>query len=381
MNNLFKYATKELTQDAVISCLLDEKSKTSIDFLNAMLLKPITNNVPIFDIKMIKNVYTQGKEKGAELAHRNKVVPSKADVFVIFLDNEGNKHAVIIEDKVDTFLHSKQMQKYIDNVSNYKNGFIYIHYVLFKTGLYYFWEKNSYLKYVEEYSSNHNQNNVFFYEYLVSDFEKFIDDRITKINFSWIRDYQLYIKELLLKANNNTYWAINYHGTIDDFADSVIDINALNNIDFTYEIGLPHSGSGKRQYEFKVYGICGKKAAKKEIGGSETEQYYLLPVITLNDDNTARCFLNIHKYSVVDEINKEGYSSKEKCSKLREQAIQIAKEKKCGFQLPKNGNLKVCSSKTIEVRQKYNQYDFSDVKKEFSKILSLAMELKNKFDN
>ena len=380
MNNIFRYATKELTQDAVISCLLDAKNEISNDFLNDILLKSITKNTPKVEIKNIESVYTQGKEKNSDTLQSSKDVPTKADIFVVFLDNEENKHAVIIEDKVNTFLHSNQMQKYIDIVKKSKNEFKYIHFVLFKTGPYYFWERDFYRKEVIEYSKNNNQCKIMFYEYLINDFTKFINDKITDIEFSWIGDYKTYIEEQTLNVSNNTYWATKYKGTINDFANSIIDSKILEDVEYSYDISLPLFGSGKRQYEFKVYGLCGLKAAKKQIGGSEKEQYYLLPVITLYDNNTTECFLNLNKYSVVNDKNIEGYSSKEKCPYLREVALQIANEK--GYSSPRNnGSLKICSSKTTDIIEKNGEYDFSDISEEFNKILELAVELKHKFDN
>ena len=112
-NNLFMWATKELSQDALIAWLLNWKEgDVGKCFLNSM----IGNEEKDYTIKQI---YTQ---------------KDRIDVLVECERKDNNWFYVIIEDKTNTFLHSNQMVKYISTVSNYKDEndkkFDTIYYVL-----------------------------------------------------------------------------------------------------------------------------------------------------------------------------------------------------------------------------------------------------------
>lgn len=117
-NNLFSFATKELSQDAIIAWLINKSCVNGTDktgrnfFCNLMGWETSEN----FEIT---NVIRQYKS---------------IDVFVEIEKDDG-KEAIIIEDKTDTFLHDFQMLKYIGKIAEEKK-FKYnkIHFVLVKTG-------------------------------------------------------------------------------------------------------------------------------------------------------------------------------------------------------------------------------------------------------
>ena len=127
-NNIFMWATKELSQDAVVAWLLN--SELGKDFVVALLgdfidkegFDAIRNkNFDIVDIETQKN---------------------SIDVLVT-LKVEDNYQAIIIEDKINSFLHNNQMLRYIEKVSQ-KQEYTKIYFVLFKTGTVFEWEKEEF---------------------------------------------------------------------------------------------------------------------------------------------------------------------------------------------------------------------------------------------
>lgn len=117
-NNLFSFATKELSQDAIIAWLINKSCVNETDKTGENFLCNLMGWDTQKDFK-IKKVIRQYKS---------------IDVFVE-IENDGNKEAIIIEDKTDTFLHDFQMLKYIGKIAEEKE-FKYnkIHFVLVKTG-------------------------------------------------------------------------------------------------------------------------------------------------------------------------------------------------------------------------------------------------------
>ena len=126
-NNLFSFATKELSQDAIIAWLInkscvnetdetDETDDTGRDFLCNLMGWEISEEFKI------TNVIRQYKS---------------IDVFVE-IEKDNRKEAIIIEDKTDTFLHDFQMLKYIGKIAEEKEKgrikYNKIHFVLVKTG-------------------------------------------------------------------------------------------------------------------------------------------------------------------------------------------------------------------------------------------------------
>ena len=102
MKNLFEYAKKELTQDAVIAWLLE-----SGNIGKALLL----NMCP-----QLKNDIQENGTEIEELVVNTQT--ESIDILVEVKLSNGKTTAVIIEDKTDTYLHDFQMLKYIANTAN-----------------------------------------------------------------------------------------------------------------------------------------------------------------------------------------------------------------------------------------------------------------------
>lgn len=96
--NIFNYAKKELSQDAVITCILNERDDDAKDFIRSMLGEDCPKK---FTIESVSNQ------------------KSRIDIFVKLKVGE-HYEAVIIEDKTNTFLHDNQLEKYIQAVGKKK---------------------------------------------------------------------------------------------------------------------------------------------------------------------------------------------------------------------------------------------------------------------
>ena len=131
-NNIFKYATKELSQDAFlcwsINWLNENPDNTLYQYGKEMLDLFLGENK--LDKYCCVQVYRQYE---------------KIDVLVMFKDFQGKSYALIIEDKTNTSEHGDQMRKYKkklidklpqdDELKPYENPEIYLVYV--KTGIMY----------------------------------------------------------------------------------------------------------------------------------------------------------------------------------------------------------------------------------------------------
>ena len=132
MNNIFKYATKELSQDAFLCW--------SINWLNEGEEHPLYN----YGKEMLDLFLGEDKqEKYCDVQVFTQY--KKIDVLVMFKDKDGNSHALILEDKTNTSEHDEQIKNYKNKLENclkqdeglkaYINAKIHIAYV--KTGIMY----------------------------------------------------------------------------------------------------------------------------------------------------------------------------------------------------------------------------------------------------
>lgn len=143
--NIFDYATKELTQDAMICWFLECLNSEDDAY----------KNIGLSFVSFIFKGIIYDKIISAELLNENmpKTQHEKIDVYAEIVINGKTVHPVIFEDKTHTYLHSDQMYKYIEKINNettskdgqnrftgYTVGDIL--YVYFKTGFASEWERN-----------------------------------------------------------------------------------------------------------------------------------------------------------------------------------------------------------------------------------------------
>ena len=138
--NIFNYAKKELSQDAVICWLLecchsddDKYRQIGIDFVRFIL---DNENIKEKDIELEKD--------SPRSQYKNMDVYANIRVGKTIIP-------VIFEDKTDTFLHDNQESKYIEKIEKLKTGSLFndnglcwrekAQYVFFKTGYVFDWQR------------------------------------------------------------------------------------------------------------------------------------------------------------------------------------------------------------------------------------------------
>lgn len=366
--NIFDYAKKELSQDAVITCILNEKDNNVEDFIRSMLGKGCPKKFTIEEVQ-------------------NQV--SKIDVLVtIKVPDENGEHceAIIIEDKTNTFLHGNQLEEYINKVEakkiQKKPKYKKIYFVLFKTGDYYFWEKDKYDKLQTDYKGKHSEANVCFKTYLLSEFITFLDK--TSFSYGWIGDYRAHIARL----SAGTSWCTDLTKVSDDFVKKITDgkwVGGSKN----YEFGKA-DGNGDKGYELWLQGLCGSCKSK-----TVKDRYYLLPIVCLPTKNKYivikfNIHLNLnpknpHGYLPLGKCKKEiGSTEWDKYKKLQEQVITDYSGKLKGFIFTdfnkkkgtkKEDFLQICSCKVSCDVTKY-----ADVVKKIQEKLPALIDIVDEID-
>lgn len=290
MENIFKYAKKELSQDAVITCILKEKDANAKAFIKSMLGTDCPSD---FEFISVGN-----QEK-------------KIDVFVkikVADENGGHLEAIIIEDKTNTFLHDDQLNKYIDVVekSGKKNVKKYekVYFVLFKTGDYYFWERDMYAEMQEAYKDNHD---VFLKTYLLADFQEFI--KSVTLGYGWFKDFKDYINSKSL----STGWATNLKNKSADFIDYITDKKwSLADRKFGKA-----SGGGDKGYELWLQGAHGKYDPKHPTISKLVKYcYYLLPIVSLQSSKENHFIIKFNLHLNLNPESPHGYLPLGECEKL-----------------------------------------------------------------
>ena len=136
-NNIFKYATSELSQDAVICWILsfyNDKNSKLYNLAKELLSSFVELETEDNKIEIKQQFY-------------------KTDILIHF---PNTKKVVIIEDKTYTSEHDEQIAKYVEKISKsdkYKGCKIYV--VYFKTGFYYDNDK------LVEYKCQNTKDNKF----------------------------------------------------------------------------------------------------------------------------------------------------------------------------------------------------------------------------
>ena len=329
--NIFHFAKKELSQDAVICSILAKEDNRSIAFLQAMI-----NNHPICS------------ESSLELPASFTVVhdslkqqDGNIDIF-LEISSGCEKYAVIIEDKTDTSMHDQQMTQYIFQKMS-KNGRKYdgCFFILFKTGKTPFWEIDGYRDEIRGI-----QNGILDSWQYVKPKEKarivdqlcFLRDSTERIRFSffgrsdfidllnqyswedylWMSDYLAYISDDSCFQRDNIFqWMEQYTGTKEQFA-----ADLSNGLWKQISIYMPEE-RGKRYYDCAFEGICGSKARVFAPSSSIQEAYYFLPYITF-EATKATVKLNFHAFQ--NENHWQGYQSFSKYSEIIKKSYKLARE-------------------------------------------------------
>lgn len=205
-NNIFSYATGELSQDAFICWLMSYAMK---DAENDVALRMCAQDFLrqfIPELSCEENIYISE-------------IPQKQYKSIDVLLTVNEKYKVIIEDKTYTSEHDNQLSRYFDIVcEDYKN--FTVKGVYFKTGFqsdlsaikesgYMYFDRQAILKTIEKYADK-TQNRIFrdYYEYLKNlndEVEKFKTLSVEQWNWHQINGFYEYAKK-----NNKSDMNYNY---------------------------------------------------------------------------------------------------------------------------------------------------------------------------
>lgn len=373
VGNIFDYAKKELSQDAVITCILNERDENAKEFIRSMLEVDCPDK---FEIKDVNNQV------------------SKIDVLVTIEveDEKGSKHleAIIIEDKTNTFLHDDQLGKYVEVIAK-KKKIQTIYFVLFKTGDYYFWERDMYKQMQSDCKPTHKKK-IVYKEYLLKDFKTFLI--ATSFGYKWIEDYESHIG---IGKTKNPTWCTDLMKKSKDFVGKITDgkwVKGSKN----YKFGKA-DGNGDKGYELWLQGVCGPYIPG-EPNPTVKECYYLLPIVCLpTKDNNIIIKLNIHLnlssksphgYLPLTQCVKPiGKTEMDRYRKLQNQLIHDYKWRLKDFTFTdyekvrtqkKNDFLQICSCK-VTCNIEYYKDVIDKIKNELSALIDIVDEIDKKIKN
>ena len=272
-NNLFSYATKELSQDAVINWILHENG-LKIEFIND-LLKYDACNKEIISPECVGSIIVN-KEDNKEYI---KSQYESMDILVLAKTKSGHTIAVIIEDKTNTSLHGNQVGDYSkkakDVLIQYGGGDI--HFILFKSGEYTFWEKDDYISDIQTSECKpigHYYSADRLYDFLNKHNQSFVS--------SWKNDYLNYLQGKKIQFN----WKTNLNNNLNQMKDDLVD-----NYDRRLKLHIDKAeGRGKRKdWGMSILGICGTAAVDKNSVEIE-KNYYIYPYIKFREEGSKAVF-------------------------------------------------------------------------------------------
>lgn len=398
--NIFNYAKKELSQDAVITCILNERDDDAKDFIRSMLGEDCPKE---FEIVQVENQYCK--------------IDVLVTIKVTVPGEDKHYEAIIIEDKTNTFLHGEQLKKYIDKVKEKKyqekkggrkKEYKTIYFVLFKTGDYYFWERDVYNelqdKYIEKNDWMKKEN---FKTYLLRGFKTFLEGKEASLeDYGWFGDYKKHID----KISSGAAWCIDLEKTKQDFVED-ITYGKWGENNPNYAFGKA-DGNGDKGYELWLQGLCGSYVPKnsKELKDAKEPKdlkehttvkdcYYLLPIVSLQSPKENNFIIKFNLHLNLNSNSPHGYLPLEKCKEkidlnelkkyknLQNEIINRYKDgeefKKSGFKIngKKDNRLQLFSCKITEDYTKDYDKALSKLKDKLGFLIKIATEIKNDIDN
>ena len=271
--NIFNYAKKELSQDAVICWLLecchsddDKYRQIGIDFVRFIL---DNENIKEKDIELEKD--------SPRSQYKNMDVYANIRVGKTIIP-------VIFEDKTDTFLHDNQESKYIEKIEKLKTGSLFndnglcwrekAQYVFFKTGYVFDWQrevienldkninaevKSIYIDDILNFISKHKDK-----EFMLADYYEYLLDRKASLVNGIEDKCNRYFRKIF---GENRWFQYNHQGWAAKRLGFIEDRNEKNRIYYEVRTGT-RSNNGKQSYVI----IFHQYRDEKSIIGNEKEK-------------------------------------------------------------------------------------------------------------
>ena len=271
--NIFNYAKKELSQDAVICWLLecchsddDKYRQIGIDFVRFIL---DNENIKEKDIELEKD--------SPRSQYKNMDVYANIRVGKTIIP-------VIFEDKTDTFLHDNQESKYIEKIEKLKTGSLFndnglcwrekAQYVFFKTGYVFDWQrevienldkninaevKSIYIDDILNFISKHKDK-----EFMLADYYEYLLDRKASLVNGIEDKCNRYFRKIF---GENRWFQYNHQGWAAKRLGYIEDRNEKNRIYYEVRTGT-RSNNCKQSYVI----IFHQYRDEKSIIGNEKEK-------------------------------------------------------------------------------------------------------------
>ena len=256
--NIFNYAKKELSQDAVICWLLecchsddDKYRQIGIDFVRFIL---DNENIKEKDIELEKD--------SPRSQYKNMDVYANIRVGKTIIP-------VIFEDKTDTFLHDNQESKYIEKIEKLKTGSLFndnglcwrekAQYVFFKTGYVFDWQrevienldkninaevKSIYIDDILNFISKHKDK-----EFMLADYYEYLLDRKASLVNGIEDKCNRYFRKIF---GENRWFQYNHQGWAAKRLGYIEDRNEKNEIGIIEEKTAKNEMANQRNL-FKVF--------------------------------------------------------------------------------------------------------------------------------
>ena len=316
MENLFNYATKELSQDAFLMWLMAnyncEEDKQLKDASRKFICKLFEiNKIDINDNEILNaEVYPQ---------------ENKIDIYAIIDIKDKGKYGVFIEDKTSSFEHN-QLVKYNKNIENIKNSdkLDYVLKIFYKSHL---------IDNEERKRINDAKWKEFSFDEIYNFFIEYKD-----VNNIILSQYSKYIEKLYLDSNNKEKPNDNNINAWESYFRNVIKLN-IDDISDSWIVE-------ERRYHYVYMGIRYKGHCNEEIPFLELRSKDLI-----NNKFTIRFLLPKNtKEENVDKFIKD-INGCLKLLKIKKYTKQIAKYKEDKIEF----NTKNIIEITRKVINEYNE--------------------------
>lgn len=362
MNNIFTYATKELSQDAFlcwsINWLTQDPNNALYQYGKAML------DLFLGDKK-------QDHYQNVEIRSQYE----KIDVLVLFKGTDNKRHALIIEDKTNTTEHSNQMQRYKEKVTQ-QNPAHEIHLAYIKTGIMYdedfrmvdkgavVVQLDDLLLVVAEYAKlNVSEILTSFHAYIaeIKDERKRIEDQIQTGHYeSALQDYygQFYFLDRIFSKRSRGL--------------SIGDFYKEHDANFPVLIDNIYAGTNQGGTPWCQYCFWGEKYPSNHVDENKNEYHYLFWRIDLQ---AGGYYLALRHYDALAHSKTDKYLNERKkyvYNKFRERANNESERKKNLFkQIGERGNYKESDLLFIPVKNLEGM--------PFSEVSNIVTNLTRKF--
>lgn len=340
-NNLFDFATSELSQDAFFCWSL-----------NWLAVKEDTEDPYYKYGKAMLDLFLGEHKKDIYKEVKVKKQFNKIDVLVLFKDNQDNQYALIIEDKTNTSEHNEQIKKYKEKLNealsknqdigyeNLPGNQIYTAYV--KTGI----------MYSQDLFMKNTVNTVVAFDRIYGLLEEYCKEQKGMISSDISLDYYHYLKEIndkhcrieemideynYVEALKTEYGRYCFLKKIFYEENGKMDLNCKDKTDEAdMYVETIKSGNNNGKVPYAQYTIWHAKHTDK-IAETRQDEYYSMfwRIDNATENKTISPYLALRYYdknakNIFDDLKKYATNKFIETSKIKDKVIFSKKESRKG---------------------------------------------------